>query len=317
MFGRTLTIFLVEGTIDGLHTAEIDNWVGKVMVAPRSDLPALLSQSEAGGLGAYVLVGNDPDTPGGKRIYIGQGNVKNRLTQHSSDRAKELWDDKTIVIVASNSILNTAHCLHLESRLLELAGQAAVATILNGQYPATPTLSAADKALVENFLAQTQVLLPVLGISFFVAPPKVSAPPLGAVSSLPLPNSDGADVDLQEQSPLFMLVTTKGKNTVIAEAQLIQNKFVVRQGATVSANTSTLTAAYAAQRAQLRQSGRLVDDSQTNKWTLIEDIVFASPSAAAAVICGYNINGPQTWKVKGTQQTYADWLEAQVFAVSS
>ncbi len=51
MSGRVLTIHLVEGTANGLQTAEIDGWIGKVLVAPRTDLPTLLQQPDLKGLG--------------------------------------------------------------------------------------------------------------------------------------------------------------------------------------------------------------------------------------------------------------------------
>ncbi|MEL7244316.1 MAG: DUF4357 domain-containing protein, partial [Cyanobacteria bacterium J06573_2] len=38
MKGKTIRIFLVEGTPNSILTAEIINWTGKVIVAPRSQL---------------------------------------------------------------------------------------------------------------------------------------------------------------------------------------------------------------------------------------------------------------------------------------
>lgn len=317
MTGRVLTIHLVEGSANGLQTAEIDNWIGKVFVAPRTDLPSLLQQPEMKGLGAYVLIGDDPNHINRNTIYIGQGQVANRLTLHSSDDTKTFWDNKTLVVVAKDNSLNTADCLYLESRLIELANNAKSSTLTNGQYPSLPNMAATDRTRVENFLAQIQVLLPVLNINFFVAPPKLPQ----ATSLVTQPRSKAQTVPHNGQvqpvppapSPFFVLVT----GAVSAEAQVVNNKFVVRQGASVNANEAqSIGKSNSALRSQLRTSGKLVDGAQSGRWVFAEDVAFGSPSAAAAVICGFSIAGPQVWKVKGTQQTYGEWLQAQVNAVT-
>ena len=60
--GKTIRIFLVDGVPGGTLTAEIINWSGKIIVAPRSQLAELGKRDEAVRTGAYCLVGPDPDT---------------------------------------------------------------------------------------------------------------------------------------------------------------------------------------------------------------------------------------------------------------
>jgi hypothetical protein len=43
-----------------------------------------------------------------------------------------------------------------------------------------------------------------------------------------------------------------------------------------------------------------------------ENVTFASPSAAAAVINDRNTNGRTAWKLKRTGQTLKEWQDAQV-----
>lgn len=47
---------------------------------------------------------------------------------------------------------------------------------------------------------------------------------------------------------------------------------------------------------------------------LQEDTAFSSPSAASAVVLGRADNGRTSWKLAGTDTTYADWQEQQVEA---
>ncbi len=86
--GRSIRLFLADGTPGGLLTAEIMNWTGHVAAAPRSDLAALLQRPETARTGIYILLGDDPETFGGTLAYIGEGDeVRTRLKQHA--RAEE------------------------------------------------------------------------------------------------------------------------------------------------------------------------------------------------------------------------------------
>ncbi len=44
--GKQIRVYLVDGTPGGLLTAEIMNWTGHVVAAPRSDIADLLAREE-------------------------------------------------------------------------------------------------------------------------------------------------------------------------------------------------------------------------------------------------------------------------------
>jgi hypothetical protein len=52
--GKSVRLFLADGTPGGLLTAEIMNWTGHIIAAPRSDLSACT----AGGPGRHGLLGS-------------------------------------------------------------------------------------------------------------------------------------------------------------------------------------------------------------------------------------------------------------------
>src|SRR5262245_42595521 len=88
MNSATIKLFLPRGDAKSLRTAEISNWSGKAIAAPRTELDDLLSREELDKAGVYILTGNDPlsNIP---RAYIGEAEViRDRLRQH---RAKEFW----------------------------------------------------------------------------------------------------------------------------------------------------------------------------------------------------------------------------------
>lgn len=87
--GKSVRLFLVDGTPGGLITAEIMNWTGHIIAAPRSDLAALLRRDETTRTGVYILLGDDPESVGGLLAYIGEGDdVSKRLYQHSRPEVK-------------------------------------------------------------------------------------------------------------------------------------------------------------------------------------------------------------------------------------
>ncbi len=125
--GKSIRLFLADGSSGGLLTAEIMNWTGHVVAAPRSDLAALLRRPETSRTGIYILLGDDPESFGGTLAYIGEGDeVRTRLRQHARTEeqgGKDFWD-RAIVLTSKDANLAKAHARYLESRLITLAQQA-------------------------------------------------------------------------------------------------------------------------------------------------------------------------------------------------
>lgn len=210
MKGRTIRLYLVDGTPTGILTAEIINWTGKLFIAPRSQLADLAKREEVRRTGLYLLVGPDPDRPNRDRIYIGEGdNVLKRLINHEKDPSKDFWS-RTVVVISKDENLTKSHGRYLESRLIEKASIAGRAQLTNGTQPPTPLLPEPDVADMEFFLEQVQMILPVLGFGFLQPKPK-------------------EELSFQlENSPRFILSTIGAKATAIEAG----GEFVVLKGST-------------------------------------------------------------------------------------
>lgn len=291
MKGRTVRIYLVDGTPSGVLTAEIMNWTGRVTVAPRSQLPDLATRSEVRRTGVYVLSGSSLDNPAQEMIYVGESdNVWERLAYHNRDASKEFWN-RTVIITSKDENLTKSHVRYLESQLIQAAVDAKRVDLANGTNPEPTSLPEPDIADMDGFLEQIQMLLPVLGFNF--------ATPL---------QEAGAGRATAE-SPL--LTITYGGST--AEAQEINAEFVVFKGATArKRHTPSLAPSLIQMRQQLRQEGKLADGSDPEYWTFTQNVPFSSLSTAAAVVGGAQLNGRTAWHLKETGQTYGDWQEAQV-----
>lgn len=296
--GKSVRLFLADGTPGGLVTAEIMNWTGHVIAAPRSDLGVLLKRSEASRTGIYVLLGDDPESPGSALAYVGEGDdVGKRIAAHSraeESGGKDFWD-RVILLTSKDANLTKAHARYLESRFIAIAEGAKRARLDNGTTPPPIALPEADVSDMEFFIEQAKIVLPVLGVNLL----RNTAPP---------PKSAAGPAPESVASPEFTL-TVKGAN---ARAQEVDGEFVVRQGSLARPQWSGAGLSYEKLRQQLVDDGSLVLTSDGKHRKFTHDVVFASPSAASAVVLGRNSNGRLEWKLAGTSTTYGQWQSSLI-----
>lgn len=295
--GRSVRLYLVDGSPTGIITAEIMNWTGHVLVTPRSRLAEALQRSEAARTGVYFLVGDDPEQPSKSRVYVGEGDsVIDRIKSHSKDSQKDFWT-RACLVTSKDTNLTKAHVRYLENRFVELTKLADRANVANGNEPARKSLPESDVADMEFFIDQVQVVLPVVGFDFLR--PKAHAQ-IGNADELPV--RTGTQLDL---------VMTSGKYGYEARAIEVDGEITVLAGSR-GTTESFATNIYASLRQQLMNDRRLVPTNDPNFVEFSEDVTFASPSAAAAVIKNRNTNGRTAWRLVGTGQTLKEWQDSQL-----
>jgi hypothetical protein len=297
--GKQLRLFLADGTPGGLLTAEIMNWTGHIVAAPRSDLASLLKRPEVSRTGIYILLGDDPESIGGQMAYIGEGDdVSKRLYQHARPEdlgGRDFWD-RAVVITNKDSNLTKAHARYLESRLIALGQQANRARLTNATAPEPITLPEADVSDMEYFIEQARIVLPVLGVNIFRTAPTITP-------TQPLATPSGTSLTT---SPIFVLRLRK--DGVLATAQEIDGEFTVLPDST--ARLQWIGAAghsYRGLREKLERDGTLVPSPGGKTVRFTRPQVFASPSAAAAIVTGRSANGRNEWTTQAGDVTYADW----------
>lgn len=170
--GFSVRIFLVDGDPDGIRIIEKSNWTGCGLVFPRALFAEARKRPELEKTGVYVLVGPG-ETTQFPRIYVGEGDhLLPRLEQHV--RAKDFWT-WAVAFTSKDQNLNKAHVQYLEARLVRLASEAKRCELDNSTVPNMPSLSEADAAEAEGFLADMLLCFPILGLNVFekaVAPSK-------------------------------------------------------------------------------------------------------------------------------------------------
>lgn len=303
--GKSVRLFLADGSPGGLVTAEIMNWTGLVTAAPRSDLAALLRRDAVTKTGIYLLLGDDPENPGGVLAYIGEGDdVGKRLMAHarsSEQGGKDFWD-RAVVLTSKDMNITKAHARYLESRFISLAAEAKRARLLNGTAPPAIPLPEADISDMDSFIDQARIVLPVLGVNLFRSTRAATMP------------SPGHETPALEHSPVFVMVSKKA--AVDATAQEVDGEFTVREGSKARATWVAGAHSYRKLREQMEENGTLAPVPHGGFMVFTRDHVFASPSAAAAVVLGRNSNGRLEWKVQGSGVSFGEWQESLLASVN-
>ena len=279
-FGKSIRIYLADGTPTGIRHAELVNWTGQAVFCPRGRVGELAQWPESQRPGVYVLFGEDQS--GTKDVaYVGEAeNVLIRLQSHL--RNKDFWEH-VVFFTSKDENLTKAHVKYLEARMIELALQAGRVTLENGTAPQRPALPRADRDAMEEFLDPARILLAALG-SLLLHP-------------LPSrPQGDGT-MDGRKSGPLsgVRLYFQVAKLGVNAEGASTDEGFVVYAG-TTGPKKDTLSKRWwgRALREELISQGSIVADDKVIQFA--KDVLFKSPSTAAAVVCGAVRNGREDWR---------------------
>lgn len=295
--GRQIRIYLADGTAGGLLTAEIMNWTGHVVAAPRSDLRTLLTRPETSRTGVYLLLGDDPESLGGTLAYIGEGdNVGVRLADHArlgEQGGKDFWD-RAVLLTSKDANLTKAHARYLESRFISLARQAGRSRLVNGTSPPLLPLPEADVSDMEYFIDQAKIILPVLGVNIFRSVPSPAAS-----------SAETGPATVPASSPVFTLQVKK--EGIVATAREIDGEFTVLEGSQSRREWTGPSHAYKALHEKLIEEKVLVLEPDGKRMRFTRDYVFASPSAAGAAVTGRVANGRADWKTQDMGISFGDW----------
>lgn len=295
--GRSLELFYIDGRPDGMLTAELFNWTGHVLMAPRTQIADALKREEANYSGVYLLLGEEGGEP---RAYIGEGeDISARIRSH--DVKKEWWTSAVLVTAAANK-LNKAHVRYLEARMIQEARSIGRTPLDNATAPPLPSLSEADVAKMEAFLENLLVVLPAVRVDMFIRRTRTVSVEPRREAAIILPA--GVIADAEGPEPRFVLETQK--HGLKARAQFRDGEFIVEAGSQARAGwMGAMHQSYSALSDELRRSGVLMPEG--DHCVFAQDYAFSSTSAAAAVIFGRPASGPQAWRLETSGISYKDW----------
>lgn len=267
MRGKTIQVFLTDGTPRGIKLAEITSNIEQAIFIPRNKINEASTRPEVTRPGVYFLFG-DSNESAKPFAYIGQSrNCLDRIKTH--DQKKDFWNYAVVIVSKTESFTQT-HIEYLEQLAISKAYEANRYNLENGVSPRqfkVPETLEAD--LLDNF-DTIKILLSTLGFTIFELIKK----------------------ETKSQNILYC----KGKEA-FGEGEYQEDGFVVYKGSKANKKlTPTCNSTIKNLRAKLIEDKILVE--QENLFVFNEDYSFSSPSAAASQVLARNANGWIEWKDK-------------------
>lgn len=262
--GKTIKLFLVDGTAEGTIEASIANWSGKGIKVGRDDADIDSEKHNLSGPGVYLLFCGGP----ADGVYIGESqNIYARLKQHkasyNSGSEKYFWTT-AICFVDPDLIVKTKY---LERTLIDDANAANVYTVLTRASSSTVPMSNADIADNDTFVERVEEMVGILGKPVFVN------------------NTATAAIDPAN------VYEYKGK-TFEAKMIISPAGFVVLNGSIINTKpNSSLRKSLKILLDELIAKGIINSDSR-----LLKDQTFGSVSSAASFVAGGSRPGTTDWK---------------------
>lgn len=274
-YGKSIELFLVNGSADSLITAELSNWNGKAIKIPRIEV-ASCNRDDITQVGVYFLFCKEED--GSDSVYIGEvENVKERLVQHLRDyqaeKEKYYW---TTAVIFIGRDLNKALIRYLENRFVEIARSCKRYIVLTKNTYKNTVMKESQIAVMEEFVDNVKTLISALGY-------KVLEPLNKPIAGIKESENES---DIEDLS-LHLERAIKGVGKVEADGIRTSEGFVVLQGSHIAiVDDDTIPAVLKEQ----RKKANAIDG------VLQEDMLFSSPSYAAMFVIGKSANGRTSWK---------------------
>lgn len=288
--GKSLRIFLADGSPSGIRHAELVNWSGQALVCPRARFKELSNWEEAQRPGVYFLVGEDPETEQ-DIVYIGEAeNVQVRLESHY--RKSEFWRT-ALLFTSKDENLTKSHVKYLEARLIEHAKQVGRVALKNSVTPAKPRIPRADQVDMEGFLVPVVTLSGALGFRF-LEKARVGGTQRFSEST----GSAGASDEQRSetQGPGQVTFRFQRGGYCSATGSPTDDGFLVFAGA-----KGPVTQRDYVKPSRQRRLEQLIAQGavqvEAEQFVTLEDIEFSSPSGAAGFVSGSSINGRKEWRL--------------------
>lgn len=281
--GKSINLFLIDGEASGLIKCTLANWTGIAYKIPRTELEKCKERDDLKQSGVYFLFGISDQT-GKNVVYIGQAGARkngegllNRLQEHKRNPDKGYWTE-AIIFTTTNNSFGPTEISYLENRFCNLALEAKRYDVKNGNDPTPGNVTEEKESELEEFLDYARIIVGTLGHKVFV--------PFTENKII----NDQELVDKPEK--IFYLKRKIRKSGQIIEAKCKQTSegFVVLKGSHIE----TIDSRSIPPGVKTARNNAKRDENNI----LQEDILFNSPSYAAAFVIGGHTNGLTDWKTE-------------------
>ena len=282
--GKNITLFLMDGSATGRIKCTLANWTGLAYKIPRTEIDSCRERNDLKQSGVYFLFGISDET-GKSVVYIGQAGTRkkgegilSRLQEHKRNPEKDYWTE-AVIFTTSNDSFGATEISYLENRFCNMAIDAKRYKVKNGNDPALGHITEEKESELEEFIDYAKIVMGTLGHKVFETLIKEKK-----TDSVPEQQSD-------DEKILFFKKKIR-KSGLITEAKCKQTEegFVVLKGSMIN----TIDSNSVPPGVKKARNNAVID----NNGILQENVLFQSPSYAAAFVNGRSTNGLTAWKDK-------------------
>ncbi|WP_286905853.1 GIY-YIG nuclease family protein [Clostridium sp. UBA1652] len=275
--GKSINLFLMDGTATGRMKCTLANWTGVAYKIPRTELEKCRERDDLKQSGVYFLFGVSDQT-GDNIAYIGQAGARKngegilyRLQEHKRNPDKDYWTE-AVVFTTSNNSFGPTEISYLENRFCKMALEANRYDIKNGNDPTPGNITEEKESELEEFIDYAKIVMGTLGHKIFEA---IDA----TLSQTPHLVSKG-------EEPALYLHTGKANAT----GKRTSDGFIIYAGSMVS-----LSPTKSCPDTILKLREKLADKIDVSG-AVKENLLLSSPSSAAAFVTYASTNGNIMWK---------------------
>lgn len=273
----------MDGSSNERIKCTISNWTGVAYRIPRTCLEKCKERSDLKQSGVYFLFGLEEETSNGL-VYVGQAGVRkngegilHRLQEHKRSSEKDYWTE-AVVFTTQNDSFGPTEISWLENYFCTLATNVKRYVVKNNSDPNMGNVTEEKESELEEFVEYAKIIMGVLGHRLF-EPLTIIAKPL-----------DGTTISENVENNNLLYLRRKIKKsgvTVDAICSRTPEGFVVKKGSIIEIDGSDSIPPSI----KNRRSNAKID----NNGILQEDMLFMSPSYAAAFVVGGHVNGTTAW----------------------
>ena len=254
----------MDGDPSGRIKCTMANWTGIAYKIPRTALDKCKDMEILKQSGVYFLFGTDKED--NTVIYIGQAGIRKNgkgmlLRVQESHTSIDYWTE-VVMINTTNNSFGPTEISYLENRFCNLAIAAKRYSVKNGNDPNPGNLTEEKESELEEFIDNAKIVMGAFGHKVFE--PFVTT--------------------TTDEEILYAT-----RNRAKASGKRVSDGFVVLKGSSISEQTTKSCPDHIL-KIRNKSSDKIIN------YVLTEDILFSSPSGAAAFVCGCSANGNLEWK---------------------
>lgn len=282
--GKNIALFLMDGSATGRIKCTLANWTGIAYKIPRTEIDSCRERNDLKQSGVYFLFGTSEET-GKSVVYIGQAGsrkkgegILSRLLEHKRNPDKDYWTEAVIFTTANDSF-GATEISYLENRFCNMAIEAERYIVKNSNDPAPGHITEEKESELEEFIDYAKIVMGTLGHRVFD----------------PLIIDRKTEPVLEQQSNDYKVLFLKNKirksgEIIEAKCKQTEEGFVVLKGSMIN----TIDSNSIPHGVKKARNNAVID----NNGILQENVLFQSPSYAAAFVNGRSTNGLTAWKDK-------------------